>query len=315
MDFRMSLQKVTTVSVHVTGAEEERDNRLFASLTSSESPFPNGLNNLAAMVQPRTGLAQIRSVPPGTYTLTVMSSGPARATYARETIQVAEEPRDIAVQLAPLQAVTGVVYIESNATAPPALNAPNGKNANRLMLFQTDENGTQYSASLAEDGTFTFPSLPAGHFRATVTGGGFVQSVSVASEVTEGSDFELKQGATGPLTLNVGFGNGTLSGEVQLSDAHPAQVTLFAVSGSSSHMNALAVPVGAGSQPVHYSFPLPPGTYQVYALETAGSMNSGQLMFSEALQGRGESITVKAAAEIIRNLKLVTAADFEKADQ
>ena len=315
MDFRMALQKVTTVTIHVATADEERENRLFATLVSSDSPVPNGMNNLAAMVQPRTGLAQIRSVPPGTYTLTINASGPNRATYLRQTIQVAEEPRDIAVQLAPLQPITGVVHIESNAANAATPTATNNKNANRLMLFQTDEGGMQFNTALAEDGTFTFPSLPTGHFRANVTGGGFVQSVSVANEVSEGPDFELKQGATGPLTLNVGFGTGTVSGDVQLSDAHPAQFMLFAVSGSNSHMNSVAVPAGAGSQPVHYSFPLPPGTYHVYALEVVGSMNSAQLILSDALLGRDEKITVKAAAEITRNLKLITAADFEKADQ
>ena len=312
MDFRMSQQKVTTVSIHVAAADEEHDSRLFASLTPSDGAVPNGLNSLAAMVQPRTGLAQIKSVPPGTYTLTITASGPTRATYLRQTIQVAEEPRDIAVQLAPLQPVSGVVRTDITAAALPN---PNMKNVNRLMLFRTEEGGMQFNTALAEDGTFTFPSLPAGHFRATVTGGGFVQTVSVANEVTEGPDFEMKEGATGPLNFNVGFGTGTVSGDIQLSDAHPTQVQLFAVSGSSSQMNSVTVQPGAGTQPVHYSFPLPPGNYQIYALEVAGALNGGQLMASEAIQGRGEAITIKSSAEITRNLKLITAADFEKADQ
>ncbi len=312
-DFRMALQSVTTVSIHVNGLDEERRGRLFANLVPIDSPFPNGMNGIAGTMQPRTGVLSLPNVPPGTYTLMLTSSGPERSLLARETIQVADEPRDITIQIQPPASLSGVIHKEApppNPNQPPQSRTPNG--GGMITLTQTDEQSTAVSAPVAEDGSFTLKGAAPARYRVSAMGG-FVQSVDVGGETTDGPEFVLKQGAAGPLTVNVGYGTGTLSGEVQLGESHPAKVLIFATAGQVSHNNLIdSVPAG---QPLKFSFPLPPGSYRVYALEVSDPRAIDQLMLSDALQGRDEALQIRVSAETTRNLKLVTKADFEKADQ
>lgn len=312
LDFRMSLQSVTTVLVHVKGLDEEHSGRLFANLVPVDSPVPTHMG-LGGMMQPRTGILRLPNVPPGTYTLLLNSNGQDRSVIARETIQVGDEPREITIQIQPLCPLSGVIHKEA---PPPNSNPvfqskqPNGNGM--ITLSQVDEQGNALSAPVAEDGSFTLKSTIPGRYRVSAMGG-FVQSVDIGGETTDGSEFVLKQGATGPLTINVGFGTGTLSGEVQLGESHPSQVLILANAGQGSH-STLVSSVSAG-QPLKYSFPLPPGSYRVYALAVTDPKAIDQLMLSDALQGRDESVQVRVSAETTRNLKLVTKADFEKADQ
>ena len=314
LDFRMSLQTVTTVSVRVTGLDEERRNRLFASLVPNDNAGWTNFNSMAGMVEPRTGVAQIHHVPPGMYTLLLTSSGPERMVVGRETVQVAEEPREVTLQIMPALPLSGVIHKE----IPPSTLKPGADpikpagNGGMISLSQVDEQGMLVSAPVAEDGSFTLKVISPGRYRVSAMGG-FIQSISIGGETTDGPEFVLKQGAAGPLTVNVGFTTGILSGEVQLGESHPPQVLLFAVAGQGSHTSVIAA--GTSGQPLKYSFPLPPGSYHVYALEVTDMKIADQLMTSEALAGRDEIVEVRPAAETTRNLKLVTAAEFEKADQ
>ncbi len=312
LDFRMSLQSVTTVLVHVKGLEDESRGRLFANLIPADSPLPNHMG-IGGMMQPRTGILRLQNVPPGTYTLLVNSNGPERSVIARETIQVGDEPREITIQIQPPAPLAGVIHKEvppPNSTPALQSGRPNGNGM--ITLSSTDEQSITLSAPVAEDGSFTLKSTIPGRYRVSAMGG-FVQSIDIGGDTTDGSEFVLKPGAAGPLTINVGYGTGTLSGEVQLGESHPAQVLIVANAGQGSH-NTLVNSAPAG-QPLKYSFPLPPGSYRIYALEVTDPKTADQLMLSDALQGRDEKAQVRVSAETTRNLKLITKADFEKADQ
>ncbi len=312
LDFRMSLQTVTTVSVHVTGLDEERRGRLFASLTPNDNPLARNSNSRAGMVEPRTGMAQIRNVPAGEYTLLLTSNGPERMVVGRQTVQVTEEPCEITVQVVPTLPLAGIIQMEVPAPSQnPAANfAPKGNGM--ISLTQVDEQSMLVSAPVAEDGSFTLKAVTPGRYRISAMGG-FVQSISIGGETSDGPEFLLKEGAAGPLMVKLGFIIGTLSGEVQLGDSHASEVLVFALAGMGLH--SMIVHAGTPGQPLKYSLPLPPGKYRVYAVEVTDKKVADRLMASDAIVGREETVEIRASAETTRNLKMVTAAEIEKADQ
>jgi len=309
IDFRMALQPVTTVVVKVTGIEPSRGNRIQVSLTPTGMGPRSPANRLSAMLQPGTGTAQIRSVPLGPYTLTVSSMVPERAVLARQTIQAGEERLEVAVQATPPVPLIGVVHYDQPPTTAPNSTAVS---PTRISLLSTDDEPINIQSEVAADGTFTLRAASPGRWRASVAGFGFVQSVTLGNETTQGAEFEIKPGVSGPLQVNVSSAMSQITGEIEMqSAAAAAHIVVFATEGQTTSVmqNLTTVP----GQPVRFSMSAPPGHYLLYALETGNPSQVYALLSSEALSGAGVAMDVPAGGEASKNLKLIPADVIEKA--
>ncbi len=310
IDFRMTLQPVTTVVVKVTGVEPSRGNRIAVTLTPAGSGPRSPVNKLGAMLQPGTGTALIRSVPLGSYTLTVNSLVPERAVLARQTIQAGEETREFVVQATPPTPLPGIVhYDRPPATAPNSAAVP----PTRISLSSMDDESTNVQSSeVSSDGTFTLRSTYPGRWRASLAGSGFVQSVMLGNQTTQGPEFEIKPGASGPLEVTVGSTMGQITGEIEMqSTAAAVHIVVLATEGqmNSAIQDLTTVP----GQPARFSMSVPPGHYTLYALETNNAGSVVPLVNSEALSSAGAAVDVPATGDTAKNLKLITADVIEKA--
>ena len=315
MDFHMTAQKVSSVAVTISGMQGENAGRLSVTLLPNDGSPARPNSARTAMLRPRSTVARVESVPPGNYTVVVQMMGPEQARLARVPIEVGEQPKELTVPVSPPVALSGLVHmpLPSNTNGPGA--APPA-NMGRIWLTPMEELFTQAQAEVKPDGTFTLRSLGPGKYRVNVPAG-FVESITLSGATTEGPEFELTAGATGPLEVNVSFATGQVSGDVQMGETRPNQIFIFAACGTGGQPGEPTVVGAVTAQAAHYSAAVRPGRCQLYAMDQAAMQTTMPVFLSgnEKLSALGESVDVRAGGEVVRNLKLITAADLEKLDQ
>ena len=306
-DFRMVAQKVSTLSIRLAGIEHTGQNRPMVSLTPEDTgpapPPARPMDTRSGFVDPRTGLAHIYNVPPGNYKLQIFSFAGERVILARQLVAIGEESREIVVQVTPPTPLSGTLLVQGQTAEP---------RPTRLWVSQPDEQGMQAQAELKPDGSFTFRALAPGRYHAAIDTGGFIQTVLIGSDSFEGPDFELKPGAAGPLRIEVSSATGAISGTIDTGSAQPPPIQLVA---TFLGRGSTQIQITDTGQPGKYSSRLPPGHYRIYAFERTQQIAPFALLNNEAIAALGETVDIRAGSETVHNLKLITAAEIEKADQ
>ena len=310
LDFRMVPETFSSLTVTITGFQFDQRRRITASLAPDDGG-PFRLNDtVVSSPQPRTG--EIRfSVPSGKYILRVTSPPPEQLLLLKQSVQVAEEPAHLTVQVATPFSLTGIVHAAKTDSAP--------KNEldvqpNKIWISNVGEEGNQLQLTYNPDGSFRIPAISPGKYHLSAQQS-WVQSGTIGGEAFSGPDFDVKAGASGPLEINMSSRTGGISGDVDVGSGRPPRIMIvarFAGLGNASTQIELNEATGL---PPHFTSRLPPGTYRLYAIEYTPGRRYSQVLYEESLDSFGAMIDIRAGSDSVKNLKLITAEDLDRADQ
>ncbi len=296
LDFRMTPEPVSSLTVHIAGTAGAR---VTAALAPDDHGPQRPSDTIAGSLSGK-GEIHFSSIPANRYVLRINSTTPEHLLLTKQVVTVGEDPVEITVQVQPPVPLSGTLQLgESKEPAPT-----------RISLYQIGEMDVHLSAELKPDGTFTFRGVSPGRYRIMNLGNNWVTSVSIAGDRTEGPEFELKAGASGPLQITAGSDRGGISGDIDLGSAHPAKIAVIATFGyvQTEIPDATVVPP-------RYSAKLPPGEYRLYAVEVVPGGDLFRLLDYESLIGRGELVNVGANSQTGKTLRLITAEEIAQADR
>ena len=305
MNIRMIPQTVSTIDVRVTNLQAAGSLRLNAFLTPDDGGPPMIQDMHLGPVMPRTGQARIDNVPSGRYVLRIRASGSGTILLAKQPVVVEDDTTELAVSITAPMPLAGVITAK-DLERPP----------NRLWLNDVTEPGATFAAEVKPDGSFAFPTMPPGRYRVATDAGPWMQSISFGGEFFEGSEFDLKPGASGRLEIAMSNARGTVSGDVDTGSKRSARIMImatFLTGGNGAGQIDLDNPT-AGNPP-HYSFHLSPGRYRIYAVEMLPSRQGFMIENNDTLAALGETVVIRIGADTVKNLKLITAEQIEETDR
>ena len=279
IDFRMRPAAVTQIhgSLSPAGADWHGEPNLVLQLFPAS---PSGPQTGPQVFDREKGTFEFRQVFPGSYYLTAFTNGDfEKRVSAVERVEVKDRPIETVLTLTHGVDLKGVVTIEDNNSQHPISLA-----GIQLQIMPDHPLGMGMNpATIAEDGTFTFKSVPAGRWRLGIFGPPiFIKSAWLGPTEITNSAFEVSAGAE---TLRVVASTklATLTGS-----ADPDEY-IFAVPDDNPQFGArgfTADPTG------HFSISgLAPGRYRVGAMEQGAPFpdEGGQIVTLH----EGETVTIE----------------------
>jgi hypothetical protein len=277
------------------------------------------------------GTFEIPNVPPGSYYLYArlpIAQGwgglapPERATtplaLGRTSIEVrGGSVEGITVAVGPGVDVKGRVVLDGQ---PPAENSiqlsllpdDGAPRVNETQISNVIRQVAQYVPKIGEDGTFTFPLMPEGHYRLQVTFNGLAKNSYVA-DIRQGPTSIFDNGFTvgreaNPIEISASTNGGIIEGTLFTADHKPV----------STPTPVILVPVASRRQNFElYKFTntdakgdfafngVAPGTWKVFAWELvqAGAYQNPEFM--QQYETRGTNVTVTAGMRSNANVTLI----------
>jgi hypothetical protein len=236
-------------------------------------------------------------LPPGTYWLSAQCRDISGKILQGPKVRIDLSDRNIDnVELA----LTPPFVVRGKIVGHSSIASHSGQAGTSLQLVLGDSG----IASVASDGSFEVPALPAGLYHITVNGlthDEYVKGVRIGFSDFPGRTVDLRNGAPrAPLEVIVGNGTGKIEGIVYDDHERPteAMVALLADDGYEYERPAVAHSDPRGK----YSFPgVPPGSYKLFAFgisDYSVVLNSeeGLTLYGPSMQkteiGEGEKKTL-----------------------
>ena len=265
----------------------------------------------SAGLQP-DGAFDLRGLIPGPYCLTIQSNQGGKTSFGRQTVSVADQDVDgVVVAVSPSFALKGVVAAEG----PP----PESFKNIRVMLSPAEPYGGMYAnAGVQEDGSFVLENVVPQAYDLQLSSppaeGYYLKSIRLGDQDVSAGRIDAIAGAT--LTLTLASDSGQVAVSVRSASGDPA-----------ARIPVIAIPEGdfaARRDMFRTGFTdpngnatisgLPPGDYQVLALENFGDMNFIQSPdFRKLFAHQGASLTVHANGRDTVSVKLITTEEIEQA--
>jgi hypothetical protein len=243
----------------------------------------NGMTS--AGVDETTGAFELRGVAPGAYILTAYGGAGEKTYIARQPIQVtARDIDDIELRLTPYVDLKGVLRIEGRTSIEPS----------QLSI------GMQgITASVKENGTFTFRDVPPDIYRPTVGGAEdlFVKGIRCGpADVTE-SGVDLTGGAACDLAITVSANGGQIQGSVEDDQGQPVKAVTVTLVAQGTRRTDLFKQTTSDAGGHFKLVGVAPGSYRLYAWE-AVDFNAVRYDpdFVKPYESLGQSLQIVEAA-------------------
>ncbi len=251
--------------------------------------FPGG-GYFGATGGGQDGAFQFNGVPPGSYELfaqrnNIGSGGSAASAVV--PVEVRDKNLDgIVLQMKPNSDLQGTVRLEQPGQCDPRNMTVNLRPAGGIYY-----GGNVQPATVGDDLRFTLKSVPAGVYSVNVNGGMgrcYVKSIVYGGQ--KAPETALAVTESGPLEIMLAPYSATLSVVVLDHDGNPlprARITLAPKDGGGSTMSGMT---GFNGQMSFAS--LRPGTYQVYAWESAAQNVPQTPDYLKGFESRAKAVTV-----------------------
>jgi hypothetical protein len=257
---------------------------------------------------PAKGGFTFRNVPAGSYEVTAVIISADRAYEARETVEVGKMPvLQLDVKLAQAATLTGSIDFDD----------PNQRFDNMQISLQpiTDNyRGPFPTATIAQDGTFAFKAVLAGHFRLGPMPLGYVKGVTLGGRPVSADDIEITSGSVGELHVSVGGKMAKIEVEVSPKPAAGQMISgLLIPENGPDPANGRNMAMGGQNGQLSFGS-VAPGKYRLLAVATSNIwMLANQTDILKALDSSAVAVEVAEGDEKHVSASLVSAEDLQKA--
>jgi hypothetical protein len=258
------------------------------------------------------GFFDIAGVVPGSYTLTANARQNGQQFSSRMRLEVGDSGlENLTVTLRPGVPVTGKIFLDG---VPPQEFKMTQL---RVTLAPTEDfqgggvapGGT--NGTVAEDGSFTLPSVPPLEYRVRVAGlpqGAYLMAGRVGSDEALNEPFAITGDQQVVLQLQIGFGAGRIQGTVQ--DARGAAYQGALVTLVPDEPRRLRTELYFSTptdQYGRYAFSsVPPGSYRVFAWEEIPSGAHMDPEFIRRFEDRGRVIKVERGNSLDAQIPVIS---------
>ncbi|MEO8659311.1 MAG: carboxypeptidase-like regulatory domain-containing protein, partial [Bryobacteraceae bacterium] len=276
IDFRAMMTRAVKVSGHVVGAPTPPSPQGQGDAPVQPGPFINinlqpvgddtvGTSNGAGAAPPEYKF-EVHQVVPGSYQVRASSQGAeGRTLYARQLVEIGEQPQEIEVVLLPPVDVKGTVRYEGDpARRPPAF---------QVSLSPGEPIPVQPPAlaKVNTDGTFVISGVPPGTWDINpgpIPKGGFLKSMRLGEQDVLTEDMDIGPGTDAPLNIVISSRGGKIAGELETGKPPrgPATIMLAPVGKFAAVMSFFSVVESEADGKFELSG-LTPGKYRLFAFD------------------------------------------------
>ncbi len=249
-----------------------------------------------------------RRVPAGSYEVTASIVTSESAYFARQTLEVGKtQITEFDLKLSPGSHVSGTLEIDD----------PNQRFDNMQISLQPVDNnfrGSMPLTTLGPGGAFEFRNVLPGHFRLNPVPIGYLKSVTWAGRAINPQDFEITEGATGPLQISVGSKMAKIEVDLTQRPAPGQLVAGILISDDKSIVfDGRNIAISGPSGELSFQN-VPPGKFHVLVLPTANVWSlSDQELSLQLLESHAVAVEVAEGDDKHVTATLVSADDWQKA--
>jgi Carboxypeptidase regulatory-like domain len=302
IDIQLIATALVSVSGKVSGIPTGKGHPAIQLNRDGETGFGGEMTAVKA-----DGTFKIAAIDPGKYTLTAILYGTnAKNRFQSPPVEIevaGTNLQNVDLRLIPAFDVQGQVRFDSEKARMPQAPGKPGQPAasaasapTRYIMLE----GGQSRGVIGEDDSFTMENVVAGRHRVTLSwGAGYVRSVRVGDNETEGDMLDVRNGPSGPVTVTVGSDFCEVSGTVNDSKGPAPNTLVYLVSEAGRHVQGVVTKADGT-----YRMPgVPPGKYRLAAVEegfTLDGMAGSQL---EDYADVAESLDLRPGDKITKDLK------------
>jgi hypothetical protein len=321
IDFRAMTTRTVKVTGHVSGAAVPQSPQAQGDVIIQSGPYINinlqpagdditGPSNAAGAAPPEYKF-EIPQVVPGSYHLTASSRDPdGRALYARQLIEIGEQPQEIEVVLAPPVDLKGSVRYEGDpALRPPAFQvslSPGGP----ITVPPPS------TAKVGPDGTFVIPAVPPGSWDINpgpIPKGGYLKSMRLGEQDVLAEDMEIGPATDVPLNIVISSRGGKVSGEIDSDKPprRPATIMLAPVGKFAAVMSFFSLAESDADGKFELSG-LTPGKYRLFAFDRQPQGDFRGPDIVKKLEPLGEAVDVVEGETLQVKVKAITPEQWQE---
>jgi hypothetical protein len=285
-----------------------------------KSALPDVIGAGAGVTAAADGTFEISNVPPGSYDLFArlpIATGwgglapPERATtplaFGRTSIEVRGGNVDgVAVVVHQGVDVKGRISVDGQPPAANSIRISLGPDDSATRVGETQISNAfgqvaQYPAKVEQDGSFTFPVIPEGHYRPQVAFTGPAAN-SYLADIRQGATSIFDNGLTvgreaaNPLEVVVNTNGGSVEGTVLGADRTPVpRTTVVLVPATSRRQNSALYKFTQTDVQGHFAITgVAPGSWKAFAWESVQPGAYQNSEFMQKYEGRGTGVAVTA---------------------
>jgi hypothetical protein len=263
------------------------------------------------------GKFDIRNVFPGSYIVTAQKAQNPNATFARQTVNVANQDIEgLVLTLSPGFDINGVVTIEGSAADQQFTRLPDNPGAFQIFLEALGNMGFGARAITNGDGTFVIHGVLPDRYRVNVAAmlaGKYVKSVQFNEQDVPDGGIDLTHQSGGTLRVVFGGDPCLLSGSVQTRSGAPAANVLVSAAPPADRPGRPDLfKTVMSDQNGRFRFQnLAPGEYRVFASESSGDNPFQVPEFQKLFESAAASVRLQPNGNESIQLKLIPAAEIE----
>ncbi len=288
-----------------------------------KSALPDAFGNGAGITANADGAFEILNVPPGSYDLfarlPITNGWGGLAPPERATAPFAFGKTSVEVRGGNADGVTVLVHQGVDVKGHITVDGQPSAAAKIRISFFPDDSATrvtetqisnvfgqiaQYLPVIAQDGSFSIPFLPEGHYRVDVAfierGNSYVADIRQAAFSVYDSGLTVGKDPVSPLELSINTNGGTIEGTVVGADRKPVpRTTVVLVPEAKRRQNpALYKTVQTDAQGHFVLTGIAPGSWKLFAWESVQPGAYQNAEFIRKSEERGVNVTVAAGLHL-----------------
>ncbi len=222
---------------------------------------------------------------------------------ARQAIVITDHDLvDAVLTFEPLLELRGTVGIEgrpqTDFAAYPAVNPPLA--IITTVTLQAADGASQWNsnihARIQSNGAFTIANVAPGTYMVRVFGvpsGTYVKSIRLGGREVKDAGAEFTETTAGSLQITLSEAVGSVSGVILTDDGKPMANCSVTLMSEPYEMGGMSMLTGSDRTGHFTTWPLPPGTYRVYAFEDLDMAQHYDPDFQAQFESRSVKVTVK----------------------
>jgi hypothetical protein len=261
-----------------------------ANVTVFRKDVAGGVMSMGAPVGPDLSF-HVNPLQPGSYVLVAQGTGDGRRYRGVLPVEVgSEDSHNLTVTLQPSVDISGTVTVEG----PEAAKFP----ANFVNLVTGDDipaNGPPLRGAVAKDGSFKIADVPPGIWDINpgpVPPGGYIKSMHLGDLDVLTEEMVIQSSTQAPLKIVIGTRAATVQGDVESSGRPARPMVLLAPEPRFRNVFSLYRYASADTSG-HFGIKgVPPGTYQLFALDEFDPQSIPDPDFQKTLESSGVTVTL-----------------------